>query len=170
MSLNTDKTQQIKLYLLEKISQKQPSVVRKTAQNFNVTPATVYRHLNKLERENILQKQKRDEYVLISKTEHTIIEKNNPIFVSEDNIYETRIPLKQYFEINPVSRSQAKRLYSRLEQFKEVTLDFTGLDWIGQGFAHQLFVVFQNEHPEIHLIPTGMTEDVKRMIRHVLTK
>ncbi len=335
MSLSTDKTQQIKLYLLEKISQKQPSVVRKTAQNFNVTPATVYRHLNKLERENILQKQKRDEYVLISKTEHTIIEKNNPIFVSEDNIYEqtvypyikslpanvcgiwnylcseminnviehslanrievkvtqnyldtcvqiadngvgifkkiqaflgltkledavgelfkgkittdsahhsgegiffssrladrfiifssdlvfthnrfendqilkdlptqgtvvimtlsnfskkeakdvfslyadadsgftkTRIPLKQYFEINPVSRSQAKRLYSRLEQFKEVTLDFTGLDWIGQGFAHQLFVVFQNEHPEIHLIPTGMTEDVKRMVRHVLTR
>jgi len=49
-----------------------------------------------------------------------------------------------------------------------VTLDFTGLDWIGQGFAHQLFVVFQNEHPNIRLLPVGMTEDVEKMVRHVM--
>ena len=43
-----------------------------------------------------------------------------------------------------------------------------GLDWIGQGFAHQLFVVFQNEHPTIRLRPIGMTEDVEKMVRHVM--
>ena len=86
---------------------------------------------------------------------------------SDSGFSKTQIPLQQYFESNPVSRSQAKRLCSRLDRFKEVILDFTGLDWIGQGFAHQLFVVFQNEHPDIRLLPMGMTEDVEKMIRHV---
>ena len=86
---------------------------------------------------------------------------------SDSGFSKTQIPLQQYFESNPVSRSQAKRLCSRLDRFKEVILDFTGLDWIGQGFAHQLFVVFQNEHSDIRLLPMGMTEDVEKMIRHV---
>jgi hypothetical protein len=79
----------------------------------------------------------------------------------------TRIPLRQYFETAPVSRSQAKRLCSRLDRFREVELDFAGLDWIGQGFAHQVFVVYQNEHPEMKLIPLNMNEDVGKMYRHV---
>jgi hypothetical protein len=87
---------------------------------------------------------------------------------ADSGFSKTQIPLRQYFESNPVSRSQAKRLCSRLDRFREVTLDFTGLDWIGQGFAHQLFVVFQNEHPDICLLPVGMSEDVEKMIRHVL--
>lgn len=81
----------------------------------------------------------------------------------------TRIPLRQYFESSPVSRSQAKRLCSRLDRFREVELDFACMDWIGgQGFAHQVFVVFQNEHPEIRLIPLNMNADVEKMYRHVM--
>ena len=332
MSLSADKAEQLKLYLLEKIAQKQSAVARKTAQAFDVTPATVYRYLDRLERDGVLQKLKRDEYVLTTKTERALLDRSNPIFTSEDAIYaqyvrpylksppanvrgiweylcgeiinnvidhsqaehleitviqdylntcvqiaddgvgifekiraflgltdleeavgelfkgklttdsahhsgegiffssrladefvifssglvfthnrfendkllnelpangtvvrmtlsnfsrkqakdvfdqyadsdsgfsKTQIPLQQYFESNPVSRSQAKRLCSRLDRFKEVILDFTGLDWVGQGFAHQLFVVFQNEHPDIRLLPMGMTEDVEKMIRHV---
>lgn len=333
MSLNANRAEQLKLYLLEKISQKQSSVVRKTAEAFDVTPATVYRYLERLERDGVIQKQKRDQYVLTTRTEHTRLDRDNPIFASEDAIYgqyirpllaaypanvrriwdylcgeiinnvidhsqavhlditvtqdylntcvqiaddgigifekirdylglpnleeavgelfkgklttdsvhhsgegiffssrladefvifssglifthnrfendkllnelpttgtvvrmtlsnyskkeakdvfelyadpdsgftKTQIPLRQYFESSPVSRSQAKRLCSRLDRFREVTLDFTGLDWIGQGFAHQLFVVFQNEHPTIRLRPIGMTEDVEKMVRHVM--
>lgn len=333
MSLNANKAEQLRLYLLEKISQKQTSVVRKTAETFDVTPATVYRHLDRLERDGVIQKQKRDQYVLVTRTEHTHVNRDDPIFSSEDLIYgqcvrpllsgcpanvrgiwdylcgeiinnvidhsqaehldititqdylntcvqiaddgigifekiraylglsnleeavgelfkgklttdsahhsgegiffssrladefvifssglffthnrfendkllnelpatgtivrmtlsnfskkeakdvfnlyadpesgftRTQIPLRQYFESSPVSRSQAKRLCSRLDRFREVTLDFTGLDWIGQGFAHQLFVVFQNEHPNIRLLPVGMTEDVEKMVRHVM--
>ncbi|MCR5089130.1 MAG: DUF4325 domain-containing protein [Oscillospiraceae bacterium] len=333
MSLSAERAEQLKLYLLEKIAQKQTSIVRKTAETFDVTLATVYRYLDRLEREGIIQKLKRDQYILITKTEHFLLDRSSPIFSSEDAIYgqyvrpyltpfktnvrgiwdylcgeiinnvidhsqaehleitisqdylntcvqiaddgvgifekiraylglpeledavgelfkgklttdsarhsgegiffssrladefvifssglifthkrfendkllnelpakgtvvrmtlsnfskkeakdvfaqyadtdsgfsKTQIPLRQYFESSPVSRSQAKRLCSRLDRFREVTLDFTGLDWIGQGFAHQLFVVFQSEHPDIRLLPVGMSEDVAKMVRHVL--
>ena len=79
----------------------------------------------------------------------------------------TRIPLNHFFESAPVSRSQAKRLLGRLEQFREVELDFEGLDWMGQGFAHELFVVYPNTHPDVRLIPLNMNEDVRKMYAHV---
>lgn len=79
----------------------------------------------------------------------------------------TRIPLKSIFDSAPVSRSQAKRICNRLDEFEEVILDFDGIGWMGQGFAHQLFVVYRREHPEITLIPEGMNESVLSMYRHV---
>lgn len=79
----------------------------------------------------------------------------------------TRIPLKNIFDSSPVSRSQAKRIYNRLDKFKEVILDFDGLEWMGQGFAHQMFVVFQGEHPETELIPVNMNENITKMYNHV---
>ena len=51
--------------------------------------------------------------------------------------------------------------------FREVEIDFSGVDWMGQGFAHQIFVVFQNGHPEMKLIPINMNESVEKMYRHV---
>ncbi len=80
----------------------------------------------------------------------------------------TRIPLKNIFDAAPISRSQAKRVCNRLDKFQEVTLDFDGIGWMGQGFAHQLFVVFQNSHPEITLLPVNMNESVTNMYNHVL--
>lgn len=333
MSFTEEKKKQIRLYLLEKIAQGQNSVVQKTATNFNVTPATVYKYLEQLEQTGVLCKVKRGEYKLLAKTEVFRLAQDDPDFRSEDRIYarcirpllaslpanvrgiwdylcgemlnnvidhsqaahleitvmqdylnttvqiaddgvgifakirdylglasneeavgelfkgklttdaqhhsgegiffssrladefviyssglvfthnrfdndallqelsqqgtvvrmtlsnrsqkeakdvfeqyadpdsgftRTRIPLRQYFETSPVSRSQAKRLCSRLDRFHEIELDFTGLDWIGQGFAHQVFVVFQNEHPKIKLIPLNMSEDVAKMYRHVM--
>ena len=79
----------------------------------------------------------------------------------------TRIPLKNMFDTSPVSRSQAKRVCHRLEDFEEVVLDFEGLEWMGQGFAHQIFVVFQNAHPQILLTPVNMNEAVTKMYQHV---
>ena len=87
---------------------------------------------------------------------------------AEGSFYKTKIPLKSIFEEYPVSRSQAKRICNRLEGFKEVVLDFEGVSWMGQGFAHQIFVVFANSHPEIRLTPINMNEDVTRMHYHVL--
>lgn len=80
----------------------------------------------------------------------------------------TKIPLKNIFDASPVSRSQAKRVCNRLEKFEEVILDFEGVEWIGQGFAHQLFVVFKNAHPEIALTPTNMNDSVESMYNHVV--
>ena len=47
-----------------------------------------------------------------------------------------RIPMKNVDEIFLVSRSQAKRLCHRFDNFEEVELDFDGVEEIGQGFAH----------------------------------
>lgn len=80
----------------------------------------------------------------------------------------TRIPLKNIFDSAPVSRSQAKRVCNRLDRFEQVTLDFDEIGWMGQGFAHQLFVVYQNAHPQIILCPINMNESVTKMYNHVL--
>lgn len=79
----------------------------------------------------------------------------------------TKIPIKNIFDTSPVSRSQAKRVCNRLERFHEVVIDFEGVQWMGQGFAHQIFVVFAKEHPDIVIMPINMNEDVTKMYNHV---
>lgn len=86
---------------------------------------------------------------------------------SDGAFSKTSLSMKSFFDGAPVSRSQAKRICMRLEQFEEVTFDFSGIDWMGQGFAHQLFVVFRKAHPQIALIPINMCPDVKKMYDHV---
>ncbi len=82
----------------------------------------------------------------------------------------TVLPIKNIFDTDPVSRSQAKRLCNRLDKFEDVKVDFAGVEWMGQGFAHQMFVVYANEHKEVNLIPVNMNEDVKKMYNHVMTE
>ncbi len=80
----------------------------------------------------------------------------------------TRIPMRNIFDNAPVSRSQAKRLYNRLDNFNEVIFDFEGMDWMGQAFAHQLFVVYQNAHPDTILEAVNMSENIEMMYKHVI--
>jgi anti-sigma regulatory factor (Ser/Thr protein kinase) len=63
-----------------------------------------------------------------------------------------------------VSRSEAKRLGSRLEAFEEVELDFTGVDEVGQGFVDELFRVWARAHPQVRLVPVNMVPPVERMV------
>ena len=79
----------------------------------------------------------------------------------------TEVRLSTIFDKAPVSRSQAKRLCNRLENFEEVVFDFSDVSWAGQGFMHQIFVVFHNQNPEIRLIPTNMNPDIIVMLKHV---
>ena len=81
----------------------------------------------------------------------------------------THVPLRllQYEGESLVSRSQAKRLIKRFEQFKEVLLDFEGIKIIGQPFADEVFRVFKNQFPDTHLYPINTNEDIERMIKHV---
>lgn len=80
----------------------------------------------------------------------------------------TVIPLKRIFDTAPVSRSQAKRVCNRLDEFLETIIDFEDIPWMGQGFAHQLFVVYKNAHPEITITPINMNESVESMYKHVV--
>jgi anti-sigma regulatory factor (Ser/Thr protein kinase) len=66
---------------------------------------------------------------------------------------------------NLVSRSQAKRLLQRVENFRHVVLDFAEVSGIGQAFADEIFRVFTNAHPEVELIPVHAVPDVQQMIR-----
>ena len=79
------------------------------------------------------------------------------------------IQLLEYGDKAPVfiSRSQARRLIARIERFKVVLLDFSGIDFIGQGFADEIFRVFKTRHPEVNLIPVDCSVDVQKMIEHV---
>ena len=67
----------------------------------------------------------------------------------------TKVPVKlaQYGEDKLISRSQAKRLVARVDQFKTVYFDFEGVETIGQAFADEIFRVFAKSHPEIAIIP-----------------
>ena len=85
----------------------------------------------------------------------------------EGNFTKTKIPLKNIFDTSPVSRSQAKRVCNHLDKFREVVFDFEGLEWMGQGFAHQIFVVFANANPDISLMAVNMNEAVTKMYNHV---
>lgn len=80
------------------------------------------------------------------------------------------IQLLEYGDKTPVfiSRSQARRLLARIERFRVVHLDFSGIENIGQGFADEIFRVFRNNHPDVELAPVNCSEAVRQMIRHVL--
>lgn len=87
---------------------------------------------------------------------------------SSGRFTKTILPLKNIFKTSLVSRSQAKRVCNNLDKFKEVIIDFDEITWMGQGFAHQLFVVFTNQHPETKIIPINMNEDVQKMYNHAI--
>lgn len=81
----------------------------------------------------------------------------------------TTVPVRlaQYEGESLVSRSQAKRLITRFDQFKEVILDFKSIEIIGQPFADEVFRVFRNDHPNTHLRTINTNEDIDKMIKHV---
>ena len=67
-----------------------------------------------------------------------------------------------------VSRSQAKRLVARFGLFKRIVLDFKGVPSMGQAFADQVFRVFQAQHPGITITTINTSQDIERMIQHVV--
>lgn len=67
----------------------------------------------------------------------------------------------------PISRSQARRICKRLEEFKEVELDFCEVTFMGQGFADEIFRVYALAHPNVSIGIKNATSDVARMVYHV---
>jgi hypothetical protein len=89
-------------------------------------------------------------------------------FVNDDTFEFSRtvVPLRLFQETDErfLSRSEAKRLTTRLERFHEVELDFDGITEVGQGFVDELFRVWARAHPETRLVPTNMSPIVERMM------
>jgi len=88
---------------------------------------------------------------------------------TEEHEFTRSRPVIKLFEIGGdfVSRSEAKRLVGGLEKFKDVDLDFSRVKGIGQGFADQVFRVWQAVHPQTKLHVINATPEVEFMINRV---
>jgi hypothetical protein len=91
------------------------------------------------------------------------------LFASEEEDYgftKTIVPVRlvRHGVENLVSRSQAKRLLSRVDRFKTVILDFQDVDSIGRAFADEIFRVFDRNHPSILLISINTVPQVEKMM------
>ena len=86
-------------------------------------------------------------------------------FTIDHDFVRTR-PVIRLFEIGTefVSRSEAKRLLAGLEQFREVELDFRGVESVGQGFVDEVFRVWPHNHADTELLPTNMNDAVRFMV------
>ncbi len=84
----------------------------------------------------------------------------------------THVPvaLAQVGADNLVSRSQARRLVTRLDLFDAVVLDFGGVPELGQAFADEIFRVFANAHPNVNLQWMGANPDVEAMIQRAVAE
>ena len=70
--------------------------------------------------------------------------------------------------VDPVTRSEARRLGELLENFEEVTLDFANVTEIGQAFAHELFCVWKKRHTDVRLNVDNADEAVAFMIKRAI--
>jgi hypothetical protein len=64
-----------------------------------------------------------------------------------------------------ISRSEARRVLANLEKFRSVVLDFSGVEEIGQGFADEVFRVWEASHPAIKLEAVSMSAPVAFLVR-----
>ncbi len=74
------------------------------------------------------------------------------------------VKLAQYGDDLLVSRSLAKRVLNRVDRFKTVLFDFTGVDSVGQAFADEIFRVFATQHPDIEIVDIRANKEVSNMI------
>jgi hypothetical protein len=66
----------------------------------------------------------------------------------------TRIVVRLFaLGVRFISRSEAKRLLHGLERFRDVVLDFAGVEEVGQGFADEVFRVWSSAHRSVRLAP-----------------
>ncbi|MBQ2941675.1 MAG: DUF4325 domain-containing protein [Clostridia bacterium] len=86
-----------------------------------------------------------------------------------EGFVKTTIPVAHMFSGgNPVSRSEARRLLGSIALFNDIILDFSGVEEIGQGFAHELFVLGKQKHPNINLKTINTCQTVENMITRVI--
>lgn len=90
-------------------------------------------------------------------------------FASDEHDYgftKTVVPVRmaKHGSEQLVSRSQARRLLSRVDRFAIVLFDFNDVDTIGPAFADEIFRVFERGHPQIRLVPINTSTNVEQMI------
>lgn len=78
----------------------------------------------------------------------------------------TEVLIKLYrMGVEYISRSQARRVVVGLDKFKYVILDFDKVETVGQGFADEVFRVWQNKYPKIKIDYKNANDNVELMIK-----
>ncbi len=87
-------------------------------------------------------------------------------YIDDHSFAKTCVPLTlaRYGQDELVSRSQAKRVLARVDKFRTVILDFSGVESVGQAFTDEIFRVYAKQHPEIELIPICTSAAIQSMI------
>ena len=87
----------------------------------------------------------------------------------DEGFVKTTIPVAHMFSGgNPISRSEARRLLGCIALFNDIILDFSNVEEIGQGFAHELFVLGKQKYPHINLKTINTCKTVDAMIKRVI--
>ena len=87
---------------------------------------------------------------------------------SDYKFSKTKVIVKLYHKnVEYISRSQARRLVVGLDKFKVIVLDFNQVKTIGQGFADEIFRVFQSNNSQILIEPINCCSAVAFMIKRV---
>ena len=81
----------------------------------------------------------------------------------------TEVPIR-LARIGPetlMSRSQARRVLTGLDQFEEICFDFMGVPTMGQPFADEIFRVFANENGDVLLKWRNAASEIESMITRI---
>jgi anti-sigma regulatory factor (Ser/Thr protein kinase) len=113
-------------------------------------------------------------YMLIQRNSHRLIKDIFDEYTAgpeEFQFNRTVIPVRlaQYENEKLVSRSQAKRLLTRIENFQNVIFDFEGVSTVGQAFADEIFRVYAQRHPEITLLAINAELGVSMMVNKAIS-
>jgi anti-sigma regulatory factor (Ser/Thr protein kinase)/biotin operon repressor len=69
-----------------------------------------------------------------------------------------------------IARSQARRILAGLEKFKTIIFDFDKVETVGQGFADEVFRVWQLHHQDIKIIYQNTNENIEFMIKRAMAE
>lgn len=106
---------------------------------------------------------------LFNGTKKTVKEVFDRFSDIESGFYKTHIPIAHVFSSGtPVSRSEARRLCSLFSEFKEVNLDFYGVEQLGQAFVHEIFVVWQRRNSGIKINIENANQNISNFIQRVI--
>lgn len=91
--------------------------------------------------------------------------------VNDQGFWKTMVPVNiaEFDATELVSRSKAKRVVAGLNKFREVVLDFTGVEKIGPSFADEIFRVFASRYPDITLRYVNANQSVEQMIKRAIS-
>lgn len=103
---------------------------------------------------------KKPEDIFVNYTDEEFQFSKNALFIVE--------PLTIQAQEEHVSRSEAKRLLMGAEKFKHIIIDFKNTTRIGQGFADEIFRIFQQKHPQLTIETRNMNKAVEAMVKHIL--